>query len=113
MQTSGQRLKLLRESLGLTGREVENASTLISARTGSSEYTVSVGRLSDIEINGSLPTIYRAYSLSVIYRKPMNELLEYFGIEQEKWTEDTNRVWIPRTHLLPEPAPAARVKTPV
>jgi transcriptional regulator with XRE-family HTH domain len=113
MQTGGQRLRLLRENLGFTGREVETASTLISARTGSSEYTVNISRLSDIEIKGSLPTIYRMYSLSVIYRKPMNELMEYFGIDQGKWIEDATHVGVPRTHLLPEAAPGARVKSPV
>jgi transcriptional regulator with XRE-family HTH domain len=113
MQTPGQRLRELRERLGLTGRDVESVSTLISARTGNSEYTVSSSRLSDIEMKGSLPTIYRMYSLSVIYRKPMDELMQYFGIEQEGWIEDTKRVAVPRTHVLSKVPPKTRVRTPV
>jgi hypothetical protein len=47
--SAGQQLRVTREQLGLTMREVESASLRIAAKHGNDEYTVSPSRLSDIE----------------------------------------------------------------
>lgn len=103
MLTPGQRLRELRENLGLNLRQVEEASERIAARTGVSEYLVSVSRLSDIETKGVLPTIYRLYSLSAIYRRPSVELLAYFGIDDDHWLEDGKATAL-KTQTLTLPA---------
>ena len=59
MLPPGQRLRVLREQMGLTIRDVEGASARIAARHGSEDFAVSPSRLSDIETKGLLPNIYR------------------------------------------------------
>ncbi len=65
---AGSNLRSLRERLGLTMREVESASARIAERHGNDEFTVSPSRLSDIETKGLVPSIFRLYSLAIIYR---------------------------------------------
>ena len=65
---AGQRLRKARERLGLTFRAVADASQKIAEKRGNEEYSIGLSRLSEIENNGALPTIYRLYALSTIYR---------------------------------------------
>jgi transcriptional regulator with XRE-family HTH domain len=85
---AGQRLRGLREELGLTIRDVEGASARIAARHGNDDFAISPSRLSDIETKGILPNIYRLYSLSVIYRRDMRELLVWYGIDLNETAAD-------------------------
>src|SRR4051794_33653747 len=105
MQTPGQRLRLLRENLGLTGKDVEMASLRISSRTNNPEFVIGISRLSDIETKGALPTIYRMYSFSAIYRTRLEELLELYGINDSEWLKDSQTVEVSKTHLLPAKLP--------
>ncbi|HSA94277.1 MAG TPA: hypothetical protein VLE48_14785 [Terriglobales bacterium] len=61
-------------------REVEAASRLVARRRGSSRYMVLASRLSDIENRGSQPTVYRLYSLAVIYGQSLLRLLSWYGV---------------------------------
>ena len=66
MITAGQQLRLVREQLGLTLREVEIASERIAARHRNLNFAIPLSRLCDIEIKGVLPSIYRLHTLAVI-----------------------------------------------
>ena len=72
---AGLKLRGLRERLGLTMREVESASVRIAEKHGNDEFTVSPSRLSDIETKGLVPSIFRLYSLAIIYRSDLREIL--------------------------------------
>ncbi len=81
MLSAGIDLRKIRDRLGLTMRDVENASLSISERHGSEEYLIPPSRLSDIETKGVVPSVYRFYSLAAIYRKPVRMLLRLYGID--------------------------------
>jgi hypothetical protein len=66
---AGHRLRALREELGLTIRDVETSSARIAAKHRNNGFLIPLSRLSEIETKGVLPSIYRLYSLSVIYRR--------------------------------------------
>ena len=66
--------------LGLPIRAVEAASSKLAERLGNPGYFIPISRLSDIETKGVLPSLYRLYSLAVIYRKDYREILSLFGI---------------------------------
>jgi transcriptional regulator with XRE-family HTH domain len=100
MEEAGQKLKRLRERLGLTYRDVELASIRIAEARQNDEFTVALSRLSDIENKGTLPSIYRLYSLSAIYRMDMDQLLAYYGINLAQLPADARLVKLPRTHLV-------------
>ena len=77
----GTNLRVCREQLGFTLRDVESASIRIADRHQSEEFAISPSRLSDIETKGLIPSIYRLYSLAVIYRCDLREILSWYGID--------------------------------
>jgi len=96
---AGQRLRALREELGLTIRDVEAASTRIAARHSNEDFAVSPSRLSDIETKGILPNVYRLYSLSVIYRRDVRELLAWYGVDLNETAADLVLTEPPKSHI--------------
>lgn len=97
---AGLKLKQIRESLGLRYREVEEASTMIAQRNHNAEYTITLSRLSDIENKGTLPTVYRLYTLCAIYRLDLYEVLRWYGVELERMPQDAALVSPSRTHPI-------------
>jgi hypothetical protein len=79
-------------------REVESASTRIAERHGNDEFAVSPSRLSDIETKGLVPSIYRLYSLAVIYRRDLREVLSWYGIDLNLAAADLNLSLPPKSH---------------
>lgn len=77
---AGERLRTLREKMGFTLKDVEIASLRIVERHNNSRYFLPQSRLSHIENKGILPNIYRLEALAGIYRRPINEILEWYGV---------------------------------
>src|ERR1700739_1416709 len=97
--SAGQSLRLVREQLGFTMRDVETASAMIAAKHHSEEFAIPPSRLSDIETKGVVPSIYRLYSLSIIYRRDARELLSFFGVDLNKTAEDLHLSLPPKSHI--------------
>ena len=95
---AGLKLKQTREELGLRYREVEEASSVIAQRNHNPEFIVSLSRLSDIENKGTLPTLYRLYTLCAIYRLDLHEVLHWYGVDLERIAQDAVLVAPARTH---------------
>jgi transcriptional regulator with XRE-family HTH domain len=98
MEDAGQRLRRARERLNLKFRDVEQASHLIAERRGNAEFGVLISRLSDIENQGTLPSLYRLYSLCCIYRLDLNEVLGWYGVPVEAMAADAGLIQIEKTH---------------
>jgi transcriptional regulator with XRE-family HTH domain len=96
---AGLNLRGLRERLGLTMREVESASIRIADRHGNDEFTVSPSRLSDIETKGLVPSIFRLYSLAIIYRSDLREILAWYGVDVSLSAADLNLNLPPKSHV--------------
>jgi transcriptional regulator with XRE-family HTH domain len=77
---AGQRLAKMRLRRGLTLYEVFVLSREVAARRKRTAFCIQPSRLSEIESKGVTPTIYKLYSISVIYDCPITELLELYGI---------------------------------
>ena len=71
----GDQLRELRNRLGVTTREVEDLSRRLAERTGNEEYYISNAWLTQLENKNSVPSIYKLFSLSVIYRSTFSDLL--------------------------------------
>ncbi len=97
--TAGQRLRVLREELGLTIRDVEAASLRIASKHGNEDFALSLSRLSDIETKGILPSLYRLYALAVIYRRDIRELFDWYGIDLNAAAADLSAAEPPKSHL--------------
>lgn len=89
MESPGNLLKKVREKLNLRYRDVEQASHEIARRHGSDEYIIALSRLADIENKGTLPTLYRLYSLCAIYRLNPIVVMRWYGLPLHRLQEDT------------------------
>jgi transcriptional regulator with XRE-family HTH domain len=101
----GQKLKRVRERLNLRYRDVEEASNQIADRHKNDEFVMQLSRLSDIENKGTVPSIYRLYSLCTIYRLDISEVLEWYGVQLAQQPVDAASVIIEKTHLIGFRAP--------
>jgi len=97
-ETPGQKLKRVREKLKLTYRDVEKASQAVASRRANDEFAIALSRLADIENKGTLPTLYRLYSLCVIYRLDFQVLLGWYGIPIEMLSSDALAIPLEETH---------------
>ena len=114
MEGAGQKLKRMREGLNLRYRDVEEASIRIAERHKSDEFIIALSRLADIENKGTLPTIYRLYSLCAIYRLDFHEALEWYGVKLADLPADCGCVQVERTHVIGfGPDERAEVQLPV
>ena len=100
MEDAGQRLKRRREDLGLKYRDVEEFSAQIAARHKNDEYTIALSRLADIENKGTVPSLYRMYSLCAIYRLDLLDVLEWYGVNASELPVDAAQVELARTHVM-------------
>lgn len=97
---AGQKLRQIRERLNLTLRAVEEASLEIADAERHSDYVVSIGRLNQIENDGSLPSIFKLYSLAVIYQMSLEEVVALYGINLRKMDEHRLKAAHTRTQTI-------------
>ncbi|HEY6350561.1 MAG TPA: helix-turn-helix transcriptional regulator [Candidatus Angelobacter sp.] len=113
MLSAGKKLRELREQIGLTLRDVEIASTHLAEARGIEEFTINPSRLSDIETKGVVPSIYRLYVLSVIYRADFAELLKLYGVDLGTTAADFAVCRPAKTHRLEIMSDRGSVNMPV
>ncbi len=108
----GQRLRMLRESLGYRMRDVELASNQIAQRFQSEEFAIPPSRLSDIETKGIIPSIFRLYSFAAIYRREYRELLSFYGLELDDIPADIGFGNPQKSHLSEASSNVTQVRMP-
>jgi transcriptional regulator with XRE-family HTH domain len=99
MERAGEKLKRVRERLKLTYRDVERASQQIASSRSSDEFAIALSRLADIENKGTVPTIFRLYSLCAIYRLDAQEVLRWYGVPLEMLPSESLNISLDETHL--------------
>jgi len=93
-------------------REVESASARIAERHGNEEFGVSPSRLSDIETKGLVPSIFRLYSLAIVYRCDLREILAWYGIDLSLSAADLQLNLPPKSHFEETLQGTAKVAIP-
>jgi len=98
--TAGKRMKALRESLGLTTREVEEKSKEVARDRHNEEYYISHAWVTDIETGEYTPSIYKFYTFSAIYHRRYDEIVSLFGLSMSDLKRYQASLGVPKTHLL-------------
>ena len=98
---AGEQLKEIRSRLGITTREVTELSQKISESEGNEEFNISNAWLTEIENKNSIPSIYKLYSLSIIYHLKFSDILQLFGVDVQKIGKQQSEVRLQRTHPTP------------
>ncbi len=100
MDDPGRQLRRIRERLRLKYRDVEEASQQIARSRGRQEFSVGLSRLADIENKGTLPSLYRLYSLCVIYGLNFHTALTWYGIDLDDLAGDAAKLPLRETRLI-------------
>lgn len=98
----GERLKRLRESLGLSLRDVEERSERMAADKDIQDLSLSRNWLAMIESGGHVPSMFKLYALSAIYSCKWSYLNSLFNLRMSDLAKDQLLYGVPRTRLLPE-----------
>lgn len=112
-EDAGQRLKRARERLKLRFRDVEEASAKIAAKRGNDEFVVALSRLADIENKGTVPSVFRLYSLCAIYRLDLADVLSWYGIDLGTLPADAAMLDHQRTHMVGFRPDEGEVQVPI
>jgi len=96
---SGEQLKEIRTRLGITTREVEEQSRSIAEAEGNDEFYLSNAWLTQIENKQSVPSIYKLYSVAVIYRIKFTDLLKLFDVDLDRISKYQLESGLQQTHL--------------
>ena len=98
--SAGQHLKALRESLGLTTRDVEENSERIAKENRSRQYYISHAWVTDIENGKWTPSIYKFFTFSAIYHRKFSEIASFYGMRMSDLKRYLTEIRVPKTHLL-------------
>src|ERR1700691_5154345 len=101
----GEQLREIRNRLGVTTREVEEFSRTIAEDRLNEEFYISNAWLTQLENKNSVPSIYKLYSMSVIYRTKFNDLLTVFGIDVNSTPRYQLALPLQNTHLASAESP--------
>lgn len=78
---AGRQLWDLRMRRRMSLEEVHELSRKLVRVRRNSAFLIPKSRLSQIESQGAIPSIYKLYALSVIYRAPLRKLLAFYGLK--------------------------------
>jgi transcriptional regulator with XRE-family HTH domain len=94
-----EQLKDIRVRLGITTRDVADFSQKIAEAEGNPEYHISNAWLTQVENSDSVPSIFKLYSLSAIYRIKFTDLLLLYGVDLQRLGQHQLAAPLPQTHL--------------
>lgn len=84
----GKNLRRIREQLSLKYRDVTEASQTIATKHKNHEFAIGLSRLADIENKGTVPSLFRMYSLATIYGLDFSELMNSYGVPLAAMPDD-------------------------
>ena len=94
-----EQLKEIRNRLGITTRDVAEFSHRIAQAEDNTEFHISNAWLTQIENSDSVPSIFKLYSLSSIYRIKFSDILLLYGVDLQHLTKHQMSAPLPKTHL--------------
>lgn len=94
--SAGQRLKAVRERLGLSTRDVQRKSEQIAQEKHNQEYYLSHAWLTDVEQGKFMVGLFKLYSISAIYDKSFTEIASYFGLRFADLSRDRALIGVPK-----------------
>ena len=97
---SGKLLKAERLIHRLSTRDVERLSRKIADEKKNKDYYLSHAWLTDAENGIFAPSIFKLYSLSIIYKRGYDEILAFFGINLSDIAREQMWLTLPHTHLI-------------
>lgn len=108
----GFKLKNLRNRLGLSIRDVAQATLKVAEKAGDGRYAISQAQLADAENHGQKLGIHKICALAVVYRKPVLEILVLLGVDAYKALDYRDCFCATVTHPIDFPIPPSGMEGP-
>lgn len=110
----GARLREIRVRLGFSTRDVETRSHKVVEDRHNREFYLSHAWLTDIENDKFPPSLFKLFTLSVVYRYSFMDLVAMVGVPLSELPRLQKSMDAPKTHLLQNPMDSeAEVPVPV
>lgn len=106
----GRKLRELRERAGLGVREVQRLSIAVVERKKNRDFYLSHTWISDMEQGTFRPSVFKMYTLSVIYQVRPEEIIAHFGLDLKELARDQALFGLPKTRLVRPAAPIGNEK---
>jgi len=98
---AGKRLRAERLRARLSTRAVQRLSQQIAQeKDNNQDYYISHGWLTEVENGKFTPSIYKLYTLSLIYKCNILKIMGFFGIDPVDAASEQRLVGLPHTHLI-------------
>ena len=98
---AGKLLRAERLRAGLSTRQVQKLSQLIAKeKDDNQDYGISHAWLTEVENGEFTPSIYKIYSLALIYKCAWGKIMGFFGIDLPSAADDQRLVGLPDTQLI-------------
>jgi transcriptional regulator with XRE-family HTH domain len=98
---AGKHLQEIRSRLGITTRDVAERSQRIAEKEENEEFQISNAWLTEVENSKAIPSIFKLYSLSVVYHIKFGDLLMLFGVDVQRIPKEQMLMPLQQTHLTP------------
>ena len=95
---AGDRLRVIRNKLGITTRDVEDLSRRLAIQKRNEEYFISHGWMTRVENNDKVPSIFKLFSLCAIYHMKFTDLLTMYEVDLSELAKIASESTLPRTH---------------
>ena len=95
----GDRLREIRNRLGMSTREVAQMSHRIADAEHNSEFLISSPWLTQLENQTTLPSVYKLFTLAAIYGLAYTYLLSLYGVDLKKVIVYHGQMPLRKTHL--------------
>lgn len=95
----GDRLREIRNRLGMSTREVAQISKRIADTEHNEEFLISSPWLTQLENKTTLPSVYKLFTLAAIYGLTYSYLLSLYGVDSKKVMVYHGQMPLRRTHL--------------
>lgn len=79
--TPGQFLKQVRKRLGMTLRDVQEASTVIAAGEGRHGFFISAAHMNRIEMDVHTPSALKLFTICAIYALDIQDVMRRYGVD--------------------------------
>ncbi|MBP7865966.1 MAG: XRE family transcriptional regulator [Acidobacteria bacterium] len=112
LKRSGFKIKNLRNRLGLSIRDVVQATLKVAEKTGERLYAVAPAQLADAENHGQKLGIHKICALAVVYRKSVLEILDLMGVDAYKCLDYQDCFCTKVTHPIDVPFSYSGVEVP-
>lgn len=96
---AGNRLREIRNRLGVSTREVARMSNWIAGAEQNEEFLISSPWLTQLENKTTLPSIFKLFTLATIYGHTYTYLLSLYGLDLNKVIQYHGQMPLRRTHL--------------